>query len=115
MSILPNMIGKEFASVLERSRSGDESAFACLFQDINPTLRRYLSVIAGDVNEDALARTWEVLGRGLASFRGDEMAWRSWVFATARRAEPAAFAHQSVSFRESADAQAPGTRVRAAG
>jgi hypothetical protein len=72
-----------------------------------PTLKRYLTVIAGEVNEDVVARTWGVVGRGLACFRGDEIAWRSWVFATAGRAEPAAFAHQSVLARQSPDPDIP--------
>jgi hypothetical protein len=101
--ILPGVIGNEFGNVLDRAQRGDESAVACLRYDINPTLKRYLTVIAGEVNEDVVARTWGVVGRGLACFRGDEIAWRSWVFATARRAEPAAFAHQSVLARQSPD------------
>jgi len=101
--ILPGVIGNEFGNVLDRAQRGDESAVACLWYDINPALKRYLRVIAGEVNEDVVARTWGVVGRGLTCFRGDEIAWRSWVFATARRAEPAAFTHQSVLARQSPD------------
>ena len=90
------MIGNDFGNVLDRAQSGDESAFACLWHDINPTLRRYLRVIAGEVHEDVVGQTWVIVGQGLARFRGEEMVWRSWVFATARRAEPAAFARRSL-------------------
>lgn len=90
------MIGNDFGNVLDRAQSGDESAFACLWCDINPTLKRYLRVIAGEVNQDVIAQTWLIVGQGLARFRGDEMTWRSWVFATARRAEPAAYARRSL-------------------
>ena len=90
------MIGSDFSDVLYRAQSGDESAFACLWCDINPTLKRYLRVVVGEVDQDAIAQTWVIVGQGLDRFKGDEMTWRSWVFATARRAAPAAFARRSL-------------------
>ena len=96
MPIIRSVIGSDFSDVLIRAQSGDESAFACLWCDINPTLKRYLRVIAGEVNQDVIAQTWVIVGQGLDRFKGDEMTWRSWVFATARRAEPAAFARRSL-------------------
>ena len=96
LSIIGSVIGSDFGNVLYRAQSGDESAFACLWCDINPTLKRYLHVIAGEVNQNAIAQTWVIVGQGLARFKGDEMTWRSWVFATARRAEPVAFARRSM-------------------
>ena len=103
LPILRTVIGTEFGDVLNRAQGGDSAAFACLWYDINPTLRRYLSVIAGVVHEDVVTQTWLIVGRGVARFCGDEIAWRSWVFATARRAEPAAFEHLSLLVREAAD------------
>jgi RNA polymerase sigma-70 factor, ECF subfamily len=79
------VIGEEFASVLARAQSGDEAAFACLWLDVNPALVRYLRVVSGEVDEDVAAETWVTVVRGLVRFRGDEMAWRGWVFTTARR------------------------------
>ncbi|MEO6143987.1 MAG: RNA polymerase sigma factor [Dermatophilaceae bacterium] len=79
------MIGAEFASVLARAQSGDEAAFARLWVDINPALVRYLRVVSGEVDEDVAAETWVTVVRGLVRFQGDEMAWRGWVFTTARR------------------------------
>ena len=79
------MIGEEFASVLACAQRGDEAAFARLWLDVNPALVRYLRVVAGEVDEDVAAETWVTVVRGLARFRGDEMAWRGWVFTTARR------------------------------
>jgi RNA polymerase sigma-70 factor (ECF subfamily) len=79
------VIGEEFASVLGRAQRGDEAAFACLWLDINPALLRYLRVVAAELDEDVAAETWVTVVRGLARFRGDEMAWRAWVFTTARR------------------------------
>jgi len=97
------VIGTEFGNVLKRAQGGDASAFACLWYDINPTLRRYLSVIAGEVHEDVVTQTWLIVGRGVARFRGDEMTWRSWVFATAKRGEPAALERQSQLVGEAGD------------
>jgi len=80
------VIGEEFASVLARAQRGDEVAFASLWLDVNPALVKYLRVVAREVDdEDVAAETWVTVVRGLARFRGDEMAWRAWVFTTARR------------------------------
>jgi RNA polymerase sigma-70 factor, ECF subfamily len=79
------VIGEEFSSVLARAQNGDEAAFARLWLDVNPALVRYVRVVLGEVDEDVAAETWVTVVRGLARFRGDEMAWRGWVFTTARR------------------------------
>jgi RNA polymerase sigma-70 factor, ECF subfamily len=85
LPILRGVIGEEFASVLARAQQGDEAAFTRLWLDVNPALVRYLRVVSGEVDEDVAAETWVSVVRGLARFRGDEMAWRGWVFTTARR------------------------------
>lgn len=46
---------------------------------------RYLRVIAPEAAEDVAADTWVHVVRGLPRFRGDEAAWRAWLFTTARR------------------------------
>lgn len=78
------MIGEDFATVLARAQRGDEAAFARLWRDVNPALLRYLS-LGGDPAEDIAADTWATVVKGLCRFRGDETAWRGWVFTTARR------------------------------
>jgi RNA polymerase sigma-70 factor (ECF subfamily) len=50
-----------------------------------PALLLYLQVIAPDGAEDIAADTWTHVVRGLTGFRGDERAWRAWLFTTARR------------------------------
>jgi RNA polymerase sigma-70 factor (ECF subfamily) len=79
------VIGGEFAEVLAAAQEGNELAFSRLWRDGNPALLRYLRVIAPESAEDAAAETWLHVVRGLASFRGDERAWRAWLFTTARR------------------------------
>jgi RNA polymerase sigma-70 factor (ECF subfamily) len=79
------VIGDEFPDLLVAAQDGDEEAFAILWRDGNPALLRYLRVIAPNDAEDVAAETWVQVVRGLLSFRGDEQAWRAWLFTTARR------------------------------
>jgi RNA polymerase sigma-70 factor (ECF subfamily) len=78
------VIGEDFASVLACAQDGDEAAFARLWRDLNPSLLRYLS-LGGDPADDIASDTWATVVKGLRRFRGDESAWRAWVFITARR------------------------------
>jgi RNA polymerase sigma-70 factor, ECF subfamily len=61
-----------------------EGAFSVLWRDANPALLRYLRVIAPEAAEDIAADAWVQVVRGLAAFRGDEAAWRAWLFTIAR-------------------------------
>jgi RNA polymerase sigma-70 factor (ECF subfamily) len=61
-----------------------DRAFSVLWRDANPALLRYLRVIAPEAAEDVAADTWVQVVRGLAAFRGDEAAWRAWLFTIAR-------------------------------
>lgn len=78
-------MGDEFAALLTAAQGGSEAAFSDLWRDGNPALLRYLRVIAPEGAEDAAAETWVQVVRGLQRFRGDEAAWRAWLFTTARR------------------------------
>jgi RNA polymerase sigma-70 factor, ECF subfamily len=79
------VVGDEFPAVLGAAQHGSEAAFTRLWLDVNPALVRYLRVIAPDAADDVAADTWVQVVRGLRRFRGDEAAWRAWVFTTARR------------------------------
>jgi RNA polymerase sigma-70 factor, ECF subfamily len=83
--ILGAVLGEEFPAVLEAAQRGSEPAFTRLWLDANPSLVRYLRVIAPELAEDVAADTWVQVVRGLRRFRGDEAAWRAWLFTTARR------------------------------
>jgi RNA polymerase sigma-70 factor (ECF subfamily) len=61
-----------------------DRAFSVLWRDANPALLRYLRVIAPGAAEDIAADTWVQVVRGLSAFRGDEAAWRAWLFTIAR-------------------------------
>lgn len=71
--------------MLAAAQDGSEAAFSRLWRDGNPALLRYLRVTAPEAAEDAAADTWLHVVRGLPGFRGDEQAWRAWLFTTARR------------------------------
>ena len=77
------MIGAAFGDTLARAQAGDERAFACLFRDVQPALLRYLGVIASEA-EDVAGETWLQVVAGLAGFRGEEQAFRAWLFTIAR-------------------------------
>ena len=76
-------MGGAFGDILLRAQAGDETAFACIFRDVQPALLRYLRVIAPDP-EDVAGETWVQVVAGLAGFRGDEQAFRAWLFTIAR-------------------------------
>ena len=84
-TVLSAVIGAEFPAVLAAAQDGSEAAFARLWQDANPALLRYLRVGLPECAEDIAAETWLQVVRGLAAFRGEEQAWRSWLFTIARR------------------------------
>jgi RNA polymerase sigma-70 factor, ECF subfamily len=111
--ILAFVVGDEFAAVLAAAQAGSEADFAVLWRDVNPVLLRYLRVIAPSAADDIAAETWVQVVRGLPAFRGDEQAWRAWVFTTARRraADEARrrSRHPVVPLDEAAGAQEPRT------
>lgn len=71
--------------MLGAAQGGDEAAFSRLFRDGNPPLMRYLRVVSSTDVEDVAAETWVSVVAALPRFRGDEVAWRAWLFTTARR------------------------------
>jgi RNA polymerase sigma-70 factor (ECF subfamily) len=79
------VVGDDFAALLAAAKNGREDSFAVLWRDANPSLLRYLRVLARESAEDIAAETWVHVVRGLPRFTGDEAAWRAWLFTTARR------------------------------
>jgi RNA polymerase sigma-70 factor (ECF subfamily) len=78
-------IGLEFDTVLAAAQEGGDWAFAVLYRDLNPRLVRYLGAKAPGMGDDLAAETWLAAARNLATFRGDETAFRGWLFTIARR------------------------------
>jgi RNA polymerase sigma-70 factor (ECF subfamily) len=82
--ILGAVIGAAFRDTLAKAQDGDETAFACIFRDVHPALLRYLRMIAPGAADDLAGETWIQVVEGLAGFRGDEGAFRAWLFTIAR-------------------------------
>jgi RNA polymerase sigma-70 factor, ECF subfamily len=56
------------------------------FLSVQPDLIRYLRAVVGrEVAEDVASQVWVEVVAGAASFRGDQAAFRRWLFTTARR------------------------------
>ena len=79
------MIGHQFLAVLVAAARGDEEAFGRLWHDLQPRLRRYFAVAAPAAAEDLASETWLAVVGGIDRFRGNESAFRAWVFTIARR------------------------------
>jgi RNA polymerase sigma-70 factor, ECF subfamily len=76
---------EQFPQTLAAAQQGDEAAFTELFRATQPTLVRYLRVVAGGEADDLAAETWLQVVRGLRSFSSaDEAAFRAWVLAIGR-------------------------------
>src|SRR5215207_3666982 len=88
------MLGSSFPELLAAAQGGDEQAFAVLWRDLQPALLRYLRVAAPEAAEDLAADTWVSVICGLGRFRGDERAFRAWVFTVAR--------HRAIDWRRQA-------------
>ena len=78
------MLGPLFPDVLAAAQGGDEQAFAVLWRDLQPAVLRYFQVAAREAADDLAADTWVSIIRRLQQFRGDEGAFRAWVFTVAR-------------------------------
>jgi len=55
-----------------------------LWRHLQPAVLRYFQVAAREAAEDLAADTWLSVIRRLQQFRGDERAFRAWVFTVAR-------------------------------
>jgi RNA polymerase sigma-70 factor (ECF subfamily) len=78
------VLGAGFAATLAQAQAGDETAFATIFRDVQPVLLRYLRVIAPESSDDVAGETWLQVVAGLTGFRGEERAFRAWLFTIAR-------------------------------
>jgi RNA polymerase sigma-70 factor, ECF subfamily len=78
------VLGAAFEVALADARAGDQEAFAAIFRDIQPSLLRYLQVIASDAADDVAGDTWLQVIAGLGGFRGGEQAFRAWLFTISR-------------------------------
>jgi RNA polymerase sigma-70 factor (ECF subfamily) len=88
-------------SELAGAVAGDERAFTALYRGLQPSLLRYLRVLAGPTGvsaEDVASEVWAASIPRLGRFSGGEREFRSWLFTIAR---------DKVADRERAQSQRP--------
>jgi RNA polymerase sigma factor (sigma-70 family) len=77
--------GSVFDDVLTAAQAGAAWAFETLYRDLAPTVTGYLRLHGAADPDDLASETFLGVFTGLADFRGDEEALRSWVFTIAHR------------------------------
>jgi RNA polymerase sigma-70 factor (ECF subfamily) len=82
--------------VLAAAVSGEESAFAVLYQDVQPRVRRYAWTLVGQDADDVTAEAWLQIARDIRGFVGDVDAFRGW---SARIVRNRAFDHLRAAAR----------------
>jgi len=75
----------DFDAVLAAAQQGDERAVTTLYRDLRPRLAGYLRARESRAAEDIEGEVWLAVAQGLTRFRGDEDAFRAWVFSIAHR------------------------------
>jgi RNA polymerase sigma-70 factor (ECF subfamily) len=75
----------DFDAVLAAAQQGDERAVTTLYRSLRPRLAGYLRARESRGAEDIEGEVWLAVAQGLTRFRGDEDAFRAWVFSIAHR------------------------------
>src|SRR5205823_2968115 len=79
------MAAESFPELLAAAQRGDDDAFAALFRATQPSVLRYLRVVAGARADDVAGETWLQVIRGLRTFAADDIsAFRAWTLSIAR-------------------------------
>ncbi|MEV4672353.1 RNA polymerase sigma factor [Actinomadura geliboluensis] len=68
---------------LQSARTGDQTAFNALYDDLHPRLLRYLRTLVRADAEDIASEAWLQIGRDLPTFHGSWHKWRSWALTIA--------------------------------
>jgi RNA polymerase sigma-70 factor, ECF subfamily len=74
-----------FQAMLAAAQAGDRQSIGDAYRALQPGLLRYLRAVAGSEAEDIAAQSWLDVMSGVGRFKGDETAFRRWVFTIARR------------------------------
>ncbi len=74
----------DFEVTVEDARAGSNAALGALHRRLAPSVLAYLRARLPVGAEDVAAEVWTEVTRGLSRFRGDEVAFRAWVFTIAR-------------------------------
>jgi RNA polymerase sigma-70 factor, ECF subfamily len=79
------MLGDGFPAVLERARSGDDTAWGALYDDLAGPIFGFARGRGAPDPDDVVGETFLHVARALPSFTGDEHVFRAWVFTIAHR------------------------------
>ncbi|WP_246052493.1 RNA polymerase sigma factor [Actinocorallia herbida] len=74
----------ELSAAVGAAQQGDEAAFRCVYQDLQPRLLRYLRALVGEDAEDIASEAWLHIVKDLPSFRGTYDGFRGWATTIAR-------------------------------
>ncbi|NOY55210.1 MAG: sigma-70 family RNA polymerase sigma factor [Actinobacteria bacterium] len=77
------VIGPSFDSVLAAAQTGADWAWEALYHDLAGQVLGYLRSRGASDPEDRLGDVFLQLARNIGTFKGDEAAFRSWVFMVA--------------------------------
>jgi RNA polymerase sigma factor (sigma-70 family) len=77
------MLARDFEPILFAAHAGGEWAWARIYNDLAPVVLGYLRARGAPEPDDLLGEVFLQVVRDLASFDGDERAFRSWVFTIA--------------------------------
>jgi signal transduction histidine kinase len=78
------LAGERFETVITAAGLGVEWAIGMLYREFHPMLLRYLRARGASSPEDAATTVWNEVAQGLSTFAGDEVAFRRWLFGSAR-------------------------------
>lgn len=73
----------DFDEALAGARSGNEAAWAVLYDSLAPQVLGYLRARGGNDPEEVLGDVFLHVARGIDGFEGDSSGFRSWVFVIA--------------------------------
>ena len=77
------MLGDDFVPTLDAAIAGGEWAWARIYKDLAPAVLGYLRGRGASEAEDVAGETFLQVVRDIASFEGNERAFRTWVFSIA--------------------------------
>ena len=78
-------IATRFAELLVAAQSGDESAWATLYDDVAGRLLGYLRANRAPDPDDLVGEVFLHIAKAIGRFSGDHASFRSWVFTIAHR------------------------------
>jgi RNA polymerase sigma-70 factor (ECF subfamily) len=79
------MLGDGFPAVLDLARSGDDTAWGALYDDLAGPIFGFARGRGARDPDDVVGETFLHVARALPSFTGDEHGFRAWVFTIAHR------------------------------